>query len=131
MCCQTVRTDGPAVQNNPGEAIALRPGEAVAQICSGAVSAEVDVVVARVAQIRTEVSPGGLLVHAGSDSAAISSGLAAQVSNIADAGPLVVLLRFFSREDAEFLSGPFHAQNIQFDCQPQDAALSDFFTFEV
>jgi hypothetical protein len=44
--------------------------------------------------------------------------------------PLVVLLRFLTREGTEFISGPFHSQNLDFTCQPADAALNDFYSFE-
>lgn len=100
------------------EATTASSGGAVAQMCSGGVSADVDVVVTTVSQIRTEVQPGGPLLGTG------------QISNAVGDGPLVVSVRFLTREGVEFFSGPFQSQNLQFDCYPSDAALTDFFTFD-
>jgi len=108
------------------EAIANQLGETKAQICHGAVVAEAKVVVADISEIRAEVQSGGPFLASRTDSGAVG----ARVTNRAGMGPLVVLVRFFARDNAEILSGPFQSQNIEFVCSSGDYVLDNFFTFE-
>ncbi|CAE7203349.1 Nup210l [Symbiodinium natans] len=116
-----VQVEGPRVAG-----LAREPGVATLRYCDGIVTADIQVTVAHA---------GRLVVHSAPEGGP-SPILAARkiFSNEANSEPIQVKFLAFqdgpSQLENQFLSGPFLVQNFRLQCEPTQAAMLEFFTFQ-